>query len=82
VFDYGDISLVLSHSIHLLVQSKVSLVQLKFETFDWLITLTIVTYYFNSGLSTCIEFVLGEDNLSSASGTTHSPNATNDIVKL
>lgn len=82
MFYYRDISLVLCHSIHLLVESKVSLVQLKLETFYWLVTLTIVTNYFDSGLFACVELVLSEDNLSCASGAAHSPNTTNHIIQL
>jgi hypothetical protein len=73
---------MLSHSIQLLIKSKISLVQLEFETFNRFVTLTIVTYDFYSRFFSRVEFILGKNYLSCASSAAHTPNSSNHIVEL
>lgn len=80
VFHNWNVSLVLSHSVKLLVQTKISLVKLKLKTFDGFVTLAVVANYFDCSFCSSIEFVLIEQNLGSAAGASHSPHSTNNIV--
>lgn len=73
---------MLSHSVKLLVQTKISLVQLKLKTFDGLVTLAVVAHYFYRSFCSSIEFVLREQNLGSAASASHSPHSTNHIVQF
>lgn len=82
LFNDGDVALVLCRSIHLFVQNLVSLVHLEFETFDCLPAFTIVTNEFDSSFFASVEFVLGEEDLSSAPRAFLSHHTSDEVVQL